>query len=98
MDRLDFGAGKGPQVFAAEFAESSINFNVRWWAAPEPLDMHESRDKVVTGIKEALDGAGIEIPFPYRTLTFKEQLPVKAEGIANDDAGKPKPEGKQAAE
>ncbi|NNU15195.1 mechanosensitive ion channel family protein [Parvularcula sp. ZS-1/3] len=80
LDKLDFGADKKPQVFAAEFGASSINFNVRWWARPEPLDMHESRDKVVQAIKEALDNAGIEIPFPYRTLTFKEPLPVRSEG------------------
>jgi small-conductance mechanosensitive channel len=38
--------------------------------------MHKSRDIVVTAIKKALDEAGIEIPFPYRTLTFKEPLPL----------------------
>jgi len=32
---------------------------------------------VITAIKAALDDAGIEIPFPYRTLTFKETLQVK---------------------
>lgn len=84
LDGLDFGSSKKPQVFAAEFGSSSINFNVRWWAEPEPLDMHQSRDKVVQAIKEALDAAGIEIPFPYRTLTFKEPLPIRGQS-ANDD-------------
>ncbi|GGY42618.1 mechanosensitive ion channel family protein [Parvularcula lutaonensis] len=86
MDGLDFGSSKKPQVFAAEFGASSINFNVRWWAEPEPLDMHKSRDQVVQAIKEALDDAGIEIPFPYRTLTFKEPLPIRGQS-ANDDDG-----------
>jgi small-conductance mechanosensitive channel len=31
---------------------------------------------VVTAVKRELDRAGIEIPFPYRTLTFKEALPL----------------------
>jgi small conductance mechanosensitive channel len=35
-----------------------------------------SRDEVVEAVKSALDKAGIEIPFPYRTLTFKESLEV----------------------
>ena len=64
------------EVFAKEFADSSINFLVRWWAGSKPVDAHASRDEVVRGIKRALDTAGIEIPFPYRTLTFKEPLPI----------------------
>ena len=74
---LDFGSGKEAQVFATGFGASSVDFTVRWWAEPEPLDMHESRDRVVEAVKAALDGAGIEIPFPYRTLTFDEPLPVR---------------------
>jgi small-conductance mechanosensitive channel len=33
-------------------------------------------------MKRALDDAGLEIPFPYRTLTFKEPLPLTR---SNDD-------------
>ena len=61
-------------VFAREFNSSSIDFTVRWWAGSQPLDMHQSRDTVVRAIKRALDDAGIEIPFPYMTHTFKEPL------------------------
>jgi small-conductance mechanosensitive channel len=59
------------EVFAKEFADSSINFEVAWWAGSKPLDIRRSRDEVVAAIKRDLDAAGIEIPFPYRTLTFK---------------------------
>ncbi len=58
-------------VFACGFGASSIDFLVRWWAGSAPIDEHRSRDEVVTAIKAALDAAGIEIPFPHRTLTFK---------------------------
>ncbi|MGB7404472.1 MAG: mechanosensitive ion channel family protein [Pacificimonas sp.] len=67
---------KPVQVFASEFGDSSVNFTVRWWAGSKPVDMHKSRDQVVRAIKRALDDNGVEIPFPYRTLTFKEPLPV----------------------
>ncbi|EMB13786.1 mechanosensitive ion channel family protein [Rhodopirellula europaea] len=59
------------EVFAKEFANSSVNFEVAWWAGSKPLDIRRSRDEVVAAIKRDLDAAGIEIPFPYRTLTFK---------------------------
>ncbi|WP_027135401.1 mechanosensitive ion channel family protein [Geminicoccus roseus] len=62
------------QVFAQAFGESSIDFEVTWWTGAKPIDIRRSRDQVVAAVKRALDEAGIEIPFPYRTLTFKEPL------------------------
>lgn len=67
---------KGIDVFACEFNSSSVDFRVRWWAGSKPRDMHESRDAVIRSIKRALDDAGIEIPFPYVTHTFKEAVPI----------------------
>lgn len=65
------------QVFAKEFGDSSINFEVTWWTGSKPVDVRSSRDQVISSIKRALDAANIEIPFPYRTLTFKEPLPMR---------------------
>lgn len=70
------------QVFAREFNSSSIDFTVRWWAGSQPLDMHQTRDEVIRAVKKALDSAGMEIPFPYRTMTFKEPLQVQMNGAA----------------
>lgn len=69
------------EVFAQEFADSSINFEVMWWTGATPLSQRKSRDQVVEAIKSALDAAGIEIPFPYRTLTFKEPLVTSSESV-----------------
>lgn len=66
------------QVFAQEFADSSINFEVTWWTKSKPVDIRISRDEVITAVKKALDDAGIEIPFPYRTLTFNEPLEISS--------------------
>ena len=66
------------QIFAQAFGASSIDFEVTWWTGSTPLDIRQSRDKVISAIKRALDDAGIEIPFPYRTLTFKEPLPINS--------------------
>lgn len=65
---------RGIEIYASEFNSSSVDFVVRWWSKPTPKDGFITRDEVVTAIKYALDEAGIEIPFPYRTLTFKEPL------------------------
>lgn len=73
------------EIFAQEFADSSINFEVTWWTGSRPIDIRSSRDKVVAAVKRALDDAGIEIPFPYRTLTFKEPLPLTHGGSDAQD-------------
>lgn len=73
------------QIFAQEFGESSINFEVTWWTGSKPVDVRESRDQIVSAVKRALDDAGIEIPFPYRTLTFKEPLPLQSGTTSADD-------------
>lgn len=62
-------------VLAAELADSSIDFLIRWWTDPVPGDEHRSRDEVLSAIKGRLDGEGIEIPFPQRVLTFRQDLP-----------------------
>jgi small conductance mechanosensitive channel len=65
---------KPVDVFAKEFASSSVDFAVFWWTGAHPRDIVESRDEGIEAIKAALDSAGIEIPFPQRTLWFKEPL------------------------
>ena len=67
---------KGIDVFAQEFNSSSVDFKVRWWTGSTNRDGHESRDKVIRAIKQGLDNAGIEIPFPHVTHTFKGAVPL----------------------
>ncbi|PIW56472.1 MAG: mechanosensitive ion channel protein MscS [Sphingomonadales bacterium CG12_big_fil_rev_8_21_14_0_65_65_10] len=70
---------KGLDIFAVEFNSSSVDFKVRWFAKSTPRGMWESQDKVIRAIKRGLDDAGIEIPFPYITHTFKERVPMGSE-------------------
>lgn len=65
---------KPVQVFPSAFGSSSIDIEVTWWTDAKPLDVRRSTGEVITVVKKALDDAGIEIPFPYRTLTFSEPL------------------------
>lgn len=66
-------------IFACEFNSSSVDFRLRWWSGSAQRDMHESRDAVIRAVKRALDEAGIEIPFPYVTHTFKEPVPMASQ-------------------
>ncbi len=79
----------GVQVFPQGFGDSSIDIEVAWWTDPRPVDLRLSRGEVVTAVKRALDEAGIEIPFPYRTLTFKQPIAAK---LAREDQKEQPPE------
>lgn len=70
-------ADKPVQVFPKAFGSSSIDIEIAWWTDSTPLGVRRSTGEVVIAVKAALDKAGIEIPFPYRTLTFKEPLPLQ---------------------
>ncbi len=76
------------QIFPKGFGSSSIDIEVAWWADPTPLGERRSRGEVVTAIKLALDDHGLEIPFPYRTLTFKEPLQVTQSDAKGKESGK----------
>ncbi|WP_306115554.1 MULTISPECIES: mechanosensitive ion channel family protein [unclassified Roseovarius] len=77
---------KDVEVFAQSFGASSIDFEVTWWTGSRPIDIRRSRDQVVAKVKAALDEAGIEIPFPYRTLTFKEPLAIATDHGTKEQA------------
>ena len=78
---------KSVEIFANEFADSSINFEIAWWTGSAPVEIRRSRDEVVEAVKKALDDASIEIPFPYTTLTFKEPLSVDGNAGLKSETG-----------
>lgn len=55
-----------PQIAVAELADSSVNFVVRPWVKKE--DYWGVKFDVTEKVKKAFDGAGIEIPFPQRSV------------------------------
>jgi small-conductance mechanosensitive channel len=65
------------QIFPHAFGSSSIDIEIAWWTDSTPVDVRRSGGEIISAVKGALDEAGIEIPFPYRTLTFKEALQTK---------------------
>jgi small conductance mechanosensitive channel len=67
---------EGVEFFFTEFGDSSINFITRFWiASTKPKPKLEAQHKAIKLIKRHFDEAGINIPFPIRTLDFgKNQL------------------------
>lgn len=58
-----------PSVVISELGDSSINFNVFLWVTPETY--YPVRAQALERCKEALDAAGIEIPFPHQVNITK---------------------------
>ncbi len=55
------------------FGDSSIDFIVRYWTKPQQANVRQAQTKAMIQIKQALDKAGISIPYPIRTLYFYDQ-------------------------
>lgn len=63
-----------PDVLVFELAESSVNIRARWWIKPpRRADDLDSRDRVLTAIKNKLVTNGIDLPFPTRQILFHDQ-------------------------
>jgi small-conductance mechanosensitive channel len=60
--------GTAPSVFVAELAPSSVNLNVFFWTNSRQASLLRVSDGAMTGIKLALDEAGIDIPYPHTVV------------------------------
>jgi small conductance mechanosensitive channel len=60
-----------PEVVLTRLADSGVELELRLWLE-DPLEERPMLYKALERAKEALDAAGIEIPFPQRTLHFAE--------------------------
>lgn len=74
LDKIESVSRKAtPSVIATGFGGSSIDLMVRWFIedgtqANKVASIHQ----VVVGIKNALDDAGVNIPFPIRTIDLSD--------------------------
>ncbi len=65
------------KIWLTGFGGSSIDFDVRVWCSAG--DYLSVRDQAIVALNNALEKAGIEIPFPQRTLTFAQPIRVMTE-------------------
>jgi small conductance mechanosensitive channel len=73
-----------PAVFVAELAPSSVNFNVFFWTNSRQATVLSVIDSAMTGIKLALDEAGIDIPYPHTVVL--NQSPAAARDGASPES------------
>ncbi|MEL6441608.1 MAG: mechanosensitive ion channel family protein [Cyanobacteria bacterium J06621_8] len=64
---------KAPEIDLVGFGDSSIDFIVRYWTYPRQPQVRQVQTNAIIAIKDALDDAGIGIPYPIRTLYYFNQ-------------------------
>ena len=57
-----------PDVNVVELADNSVNLKVLFWTKSVQSEVRKASDRVATGIKNALDEKGIDMPYPHRVL------------------------------
>ena len=72
------------EVWVKEFDDSSINLAVRYWHPPDIHSLWRVRSSVAIAVKNALDEAGIEIPFPRRVIGFMSESEPLPEADPSD--------------
>ncbi len=72
-----------PEIFVEELGDSAVILKVRFWVPSS--HWFEVKRELLRRIKEALDEAGIEIPFPQRVVWLRNI--ARAEIEVRDDTG-----------
>jgi small conductance mechanosensitive channel len=63
-----------PIVDVANFGDSSIELIVRYWTSSQQTDVLRTKTRVLVALKEAMDRAGIIIPYPQQvTYLYNQQ-------------------------
>ena len=67
------------EVLLTELGESSVDFEIRYWTAPDIRSVRYTQDRVLSAAKRAVEDAGMTIPWPIRTLVVDSTIPVDVE-------------------
>lgn len=77
-----------PEALFTQFGESSIDLDLRYWTDPYQGELRRVQSEVVMAVKEAFDEAGLEIPFPIRTLDAAPTLTRALRATAAREGGR----------
>jgi small conductance mechanosensitive channel len=77
-----------PEVLCTELGDSSVDFEVSYWTAPQMREVRFVRDRVIRACKSAVEAEGMTIPWPIRTLAADMQpLRVASASERRDEGG-----------
>lgn len=65
------------------FGDFSVNLRAYVWSN-DPTKVYQMHSDINRAIKKRFDNEGIEIPFPYRTIVYKNDLPSNAKPLKNE--------------
>lgn len=85
----------GPWIYVSELAPSSVNFIVYFWVESEQANVLKVSDRVATGIKYALDEAGIDMPYPHNVVLFHDATGTRDGDIERARYAAPQPPAKR---
>lgn len=69
VGRVEGVLGRPPaEVWVKSFGDSGVDLAVRFWHAPDVATLWRVRSEVAVVVKQTLDDAGIDIPYPQRTV------------------------------
>ena len=61
-----------PVVSFHTFGDSSVNLTAYFWVDTAIAGLPDARDQAVKRVKAALDGAGVDIPYPVTTVLLEK--------------------------
>ena len=77
-----------PRAYFEDFGDSSLDFKLRAWIdADSSTTIHSIRSEIAVAVQQALDDAGIGVPFPQRDLRL-----ISVPDNAASDLGTAKPQ------
>jgi len=76
-------ANPEPRAYFTDFGDSSLDFKLRVWVE-DFSDGYSTRSDIAVAVQEALDAAGIGVPFPQRDLHLVSVSPTAAAELRSD--------------
>ncbi len=84
-----------PVCHITEFADSSINYKLRFWIRDPGQGTVNVRGDIFLALWDALKEAGIEIPYPHRDVAFRGPVKVELSEVSRAPAKRPRSKPKQ---
>jgi potassium efflux system protein len=81
-------ADPAPRAYFTSFGDSSLDFKLRVWV-DDFDDGYSTRSDIAVAVQEALDQAGIGVPFPQRDLHLVSVSPTAAANLRSDASRSP---------